>query len=62
MAVVANWADSGLASSLKQWNGKPVLITKSGQTFAGKVSQFSPRFLLLICEISQALFTTIDIA
>jgi hypothetical protein len=47
MAVVANWAESGLASSLKQWNGKPVLITKSGQTFAGKVNHFSPNFHLI---------------
>ncbi|KAG5180463.1 hypothetical protein JKP88DRAFT_349555 [Tribonema minus] len=36
MCVVGNWADAGLNANLKGWNGKPVLITKTGETFAGK--------------------------
>jgi hypothetical protein len=37
MCVIENWEATGLTSGLKAYNGKPVLITKSGTTFAGKV-------------------------
>mmetsp|Transcript_2409 Transcript_2409/g.3493 ORF Transcript_2409/g.3493 Transcript_2409/m.3493 type:complete len:605 (+) Transcript_2409:217-2031(+) len=38
IAVIENWAESQLPGQLKSWNGKPVLISKTGKIFAGKLA------------------------
>jgi hypothetical protein len=41
MCVVGDWDAAGMPANLRGWNGKPVLITKTGETFAGTVRQTS---------------------